>query len=58
MLAATVVTGNHFIVDGIFGSILCGITFLIALWLHKHWPEISLMLETKFGRRTPQSLRS
>ena len=44
MLAATVITGNHFIIDGIFGSILCGITFLIALWLHKNWPEIDMML--------------
>ena len=44
MLAATVITGNHFIVDGIFGSILCGITFLIAVWLQKNWPDIQAML--------------
>ena len=48
MLAATVITGNHFIIDGIFGSILCGITFLIALWLHKHWPEVSVMLKARY----------
>ena len=47
MLAATVITGNHFIIDGIFGAILCGITFLIALWLHKHWPEIDAMLKAR-----------
>ena len=40
MLAATVITGNHYIIDGIFGSILCGVTFLVALWLHRHWPEV------------------
>lgn len=41
MLAATVITGNHFIVDGIFGAILCGVTFLVAMWLHRHWPAVS-----------------
>jgi membrane-associated phospholipid phosphatase len=54
MLAATVITGNHFIVDGIFGAILCGITFLIALWLHKHWPEIDAIIKT--WRRQARSL--
>ncbi len=48
MLAATVITGNHFIVDGIFGSILCGITFLIAVWLQKNWPDIQAMLLMRF----------
>ncbi len=48
MLAATVITGNHFIIDGIFGSIVCSITFLIALWLHKNWPDIEATLRAKF----------
>src|SRR5690606_22406795 len=48
MLAATVITGNHYIVDGIFGSILCAIAFLIALWLHGHWPEIDARLKARF----------
>jgi membrane-associated phospholipid phosphatase len=48
MLAATVITGNHYIIDGIFGSILCSITFLIALWLHKHWPEVEAMLRARW----------
>ena len=48
MLAATVITGNHFIVDGIFGSILCGITFLIAVWLQKNWPAIEAALRARW----------
>jgi membrane-associated phospholipid phosphatase len=48
MLAATVITGNHFIIDGVFGSILCAITFVIALWLHRHWLEVSAMLSSRF----------
>jgi membrane-associated phospholipid phosphatase len=48
MLAATVITGNHYIIDGIFGSLLCGITFLMALWLHRHWPEIDAMLKARW----------
>jgi membrane-associated phospholipid phosphatase len=48
MLAATVITGNHYIIDGIFGSILCGITFLVALWLHKNWPEIEVVLRERW----------
>jgi membrane-associated phospholipid phosphatase len=47
MLAATVITGNHFIIDGIFGSILCGITFLAAMWLQKNGPDIQLWLLAK-----------
>jgi len=50
MLAATVITGNHFIVDGIFGSILCGMTFLVALWLHRNWPEIDATLKSRLGQ--------
>jgi membrane-associated phospholipid phosphatase len=57
MLAATVITGNHYIVDGIFGGILCSVTFLMALWLHGHWPEIEPGLKARFqnlrGRPVP-----
>jgi membrane-associated phospholipid phosphatase len=38
MLIATVVTGNHFFVDGIAGALLAVWAFLIALWLYKRWP--------------------
>lgn len=40
MLMATVVTGNHFFIDGIAGGTLALIAFLIALWLHRAWPGI------------------
>lgn len=50
MLAATVITGNHYIIDGIFGSLLCGTTFLIALWLHKHWPDIEPVIAARLRR--------
>ena len=50
MLAATVITGNHFIIDGIFGVIICASTFLFALWLHKHWPAIEVALKDRFLR--------
>jgi membrane-associated phospholipid phosphatase len=42
MFFATVITGNHFFIDGIFGSILAGIAFLIAFWLHRNWPQIQV----------------
>lgn len=48
MLMATVITGNHFFIDGIFGSILCGLAFLVALWLYRHWPAIELSLKARF----------
>jgi membrane-associated phospholipid phosphatase len=47
MLAATVITGNHYIIDGIFGSILCGITFLIALWLNRNWLEVKTAVTSR-----------
>ena len=50
MLAATVITGNHYIVDGIFGAVLCGITFLAAMWLHGNWPEIDARLKVRLRR--------
>jgi membrane-associated phospholipid phosphatase len=48
MLAATVITGNHYIIDGIFGAILCSITFLVALWLHANWPAIDGTLKARW----------
>jgi membrane-associated phospholipid phosphatase len=47
MLLATVITGNHFFIDGIFGSILAGMAFLVAFWLHRNWPEISPVINVK-----------
>jgi membrane-associated phospholipid phosphatase len=46
MLSATVITGNHFIIDGIFGSILCGIAFLVAMWFQRHRPEIEANMKS------------
>src|SRR5690606_29237783 len=48
MLAATVITGNHYIIDGIFGAILCSITFLIAFWLHRHWDAVKATITALF----------
>jgi membrane-associated phospholipid phosphatase len=47
MLLATVVTGNHFFIDGIFGIILAGTAFIVAVWLHKHWPTLQLELRQR-----------
>jgi membrane-associated phospholipid phosphatase len=40
MLLATVVTGNHFFVDGIAGAVLALGAFAAAAWLYRHWPAI------------------
>ena len=40
MLLATVVTGNHFFIDGIAGSILAFAAFFAAYQLYGHWPPI------------------
>jgi len=40
MLLATVVTGNHFFVDGIAGAVLALAAFAAAAWLYRHWPAI------------------
>ena len=53
MFLATVITGNHFFIDGIFGTMLCGIAFLVALWLNRNWPEIDASI-----RARARSLRS
>jgi membrane-associated phospholipid phosphatase len=49
MLAATVITGNHYIIDGLFGATICSITFLCALWLQKHWPAIEAGIRARFS---------
>ena len=38
MLMATVVTGNHFFIDGIAGGLLALAALLLAFWLHHVWP--------------------
>ncbi|HEY7465675.1 MAG TPA: phosphatase PAP2 family protein, partial [Dehalococcoidia bacterium] len=47
MWLATVVTGNHFFIDGIFGTMLAGIAFLVAFWLQRHWPHLQAVLREK-----------
>jgi membrane-associated phospholipid phosphatase len=44
MWIATVITGNHFIIDGLFGTILAGIGFICALWLNRNWPALQSAL--------------
>ena len=48
MWIATVITGNHFIIDGLFGTILAVIGFASALWLSRNWPEIQDELRQKW----------
>ncbi len=40
MWVATIITGNHFFIDGIFGTILAGTAFLVAFWLHGNWEAL------------------
>jgi membrane-associated phospholipid phosphatase len=40
MWLATIITGNHFFIDGIFGTILSGTAFLVAFWLHGNWEAL------------------
>ncbi|HXH21233.1 MAG TPA: phosphatase PAP2 family protein [Dehalococcoidia bacterium] len=40
MLVATVVTGNHFFVDGIAGALLALAAFALAAALHRRWPRV------------------
>jgi len=47
MWLATVITGNHFFIDGLFGTLLAGIAFLVAFWLQAHWPEVQAALYEK-----------
>ena len=47
MWFATVITGNHFFIDGVFGTILAAIGFIAAVWLNRNWPEIQPVLLMK-----------
>jgi membrane-associated phospholipid phosphatase len=47
MWLATVITGNHFFIDGLFGTILAGIAFLVAFWLQSHWPDLQALLRER-----------
>jgi membrane-associated phospholipid phosphatase len=38
MLLATVVTGNHFFIDGIAGAMLALVAFAVSVLLHRKWP--------------------
>ena len=48
MWIATVITGNHFIIDGLFGIILAVIGFASTHWLSRNWPEIQDELRQKW----------
>jgi hypothetical protein len=48
MWFATVFTGNHFFIDGIFGTILDGTAFLVAFWLHRNWPALLATIRERF----------
>jgi membrane-associated phospholipid phosphatase len=49
MLMATVITGNHFFIDGIFGSLLAGSAFVIAYWLHRNWPRYERLIRSRLS---------
>jgi membrane-associated phospholipid phosphatase len=57
MWLATVITGNHFFIDGLFGTILAGIAFLVAFWLHRHWPDLQGVLRDKLRCLLPLPAR-
>ncbi|HEY7269079.1 MAG TPA: phosphatase PAP2 family protein [Dehalococcoidia bacterium] len=40
MLLATVITGNHFFMDGIIGAALAAMAFGLSLWLQPRWQAI------------------
>jgi len=42
MLVATVVTGNHFFIDGIAGALLASAAFVAAYWLNRWWPALHM----------------
>jgi hypothetical protein len=53
MLLATVITGNHFFVDGIAGAFLASMAFGVSLALANYWPGIqarAVGLVTPAGR--------
>lgn len=51
MLLATVVTGNHFFVDGIAGAALAIAAFCLASWLSPRWPGFQLRVLSLILRR-------
>ena len=48
MWFATVITGNHFFIDGIFGTILAGMSLVIALWLQRNGPTLKASLRARW----------
>jgi hypothetical protein len=55
MLVATVVTGNHFFVDGIAGAALAVIAFAISAWLQPHWAAVTRRFFPKRTATEPAS---
>ena len=51
MLLATVVTGNHYFIDGVAGAALCGAAFLVASWLNRRWPDLRARFLGQMRRR-------
>lgn len=59
MLMATVVTGNHFFIDGIAGALLALLAFWVSMWLNRSWPAIQARIFTLLPRRrSPQTFSS
>jgi membrane-associated phospholipid phosphatase len=40
MFMATVITGNHFFVDGVAGATLACAAFVTAYWLYHNWGSV------------------
>jgi membrane-associated phospholipid phosphatase len=55
MLLATVITGNHFFVDGISGALLALCAFALSNWLQSHWPSLQSRALRVIGRGAPLS---
>jgi hypothetical protein len=55
MWIATIITGNHYIIDGLFGVLLAGIGIVSALWLHHNWHALQAEIGHKLRslRRQP-----
>jgi membrane-associated phospholipid phosphatase len=50
MFLATIVTGNHFFVDGIAGLFLAAAAFIIAFWPHDRWPALQSRIAARLRR--------
>ena len=57
MLMATVVTGNHFFIDGIAGGLLALVAFSLSLWLSRVWPSFQ-DAALRLVRRRPVAVSS